>query len=1844
MIVKKRCRYFVKLLLMFLFWQFYLFSSVGITFIQLKNKSLRYLYTKTNLHKNNTFNDFYLYNRKITPSKNTVKIDVGGNTPWSNAFNFKKIWGTQVDPRTGILSAHIKVGSLLSNLGHGPNIDFEVNYSSNAHADTDKLGHGWSWNLTHLNPVTHQLTTSTGQNFYLQKNNNSQWFPLYHKLKDIHIDVKNNHLIITYTNGLKEILNNDGYEVSLEQQDGWKVHFVYYSGSHLLHSIVDDVGHKIILHWKKGGVTVVSKGSEGQSVSVVVNTQQGKLREILLPSQQSHTSYAIHFSYTKNFITQISYPTGLKKTYKYNCTDEMKINLNGQTNLAVCVVVKETVDPGAGQLAMITRYQYAHSNSNDHDYLGFNSRVKATKNTVKDRLFKAPVSYTYRTTEDNGIIRELRTYNKYHLLIDEQQISDRTGNKLSEVQSFFCRTDQINGCAHSSFADLPVTYSQPLKVVTKVWGNSTGFPAITTETSQYDQQGRMISHTDVFGRLTWIHYCPVNGDAACPPQPRNWLFSNLTESVTLYPAHTTIVPISRLLPVTTRNYYRKQFNRNGNDYILVLDHQVQQAGSQKKIITRRYYQDTTNPLTYGLLKQLILTDNQKTPSKLSYVKTDYYYTKSTDGYRKTTYSAFRLENGKRRLSPLVTTSLFTNHILQRVDPSGSNTIRYHYDYWDRLIQTDIIREMNFTVGTYYQYIVSPSLNQIVMTGVNKIQSKVIFDGSGRQLMGYGEAISATGKVIQGKWILKYKTTYDKYGRAAILFVYMADSSGKINVLKTTEDYDDSGRVTHVHLPDGETAVTAYDDADRCVMSYQQSARGRRSAISLTQSNVLYQPIRQWIFPASDKSLPSLHKLCLMQDQQIALFGGRIAKMSYDFFGRLAVATDPLRHHVAKHYNAFGQLTDVIDPAGDSIHYVYDLTGHVIQLWARPVSGGNYLLSSSEYNAAGELLWKTGEDGKCTTFTYTEDGKLLSSTNPAGHTTTVKYDNSGRPVANLLDGKPQLQINYDPVTQLITSQTDMTGKTTFTYDDDGLPRQQVHVGKNSYPDYQFRWQYDANRRIVSVTDIKANQTEKIYDELGRTAQVRYQPYHGKSEPLSVPVYDDFSRTVAIKYGSGMYRKIHYDSMGHPDIITDRLNDQPLSYWSFNYDPLDNITMQLYKSKENQAVYHYQYDALNNLVKMTCGGTNQNILCPRDTSFKDSGLKSAPIIIQQKYAFTRLNRLASVEEILQDKLQQQTLSKLTTYHYTDHTAPLRLQQISTSWNHFPQITQQFHYDIMGNMTTDGEGNHIAYNAYNQVIKVTQFNGQQSDYLYDGLGRETLERNAQGFSYLIYRGNHLVNEKISSPGQTEHITGYQGIVKTIDGSIYQYNESNYRGDVVSILTKSEKNDNNYKLQRTNIYSPYGMVWYQKTQDVPLYQRSLSGFDGERTDPATGWQFLGAGNRTYNPKQRYFVSEDPAGGGYAFGSNDPVMNSDPTGNVPQWVGTAFKWAGYISSFGLSALHSRWANIAGAVINAGLTIATLGASAYSYGGALPGLAVTAGAALAGSVPVAAAAIPTNKGLNIAGSVVGIVQTAAIVATAAIDAGLFFTKKVPLSVAKALMNRGDISMEDLNFNMFAMKSATGKRLLFFKVDIRAIFTQVGKSMVAEKPEEQYFFLHSMNEVACLWRLLKVEQQNDLIACDTACIFVAMTIDRTGLKVGTFQRFLDYKYQFMKSIAELQQAFNPMVKAVPDKYLNYLFSAVLNHISRGEYYSYADKPNISLDKILQKYEGGIIFIPGHVQVVVNLGYTWITYQFSKSMATIQGGLDDIEDSLFANISHPSERKILACKMLDSSAISLQFYYS
>ena len=66
--------------------------------------------------------------------------------------------------------------------------------------------------------------------------------------------------------------------------------------------------------------------------------------------------------------------------------------------------------------------------------------------------------------------------------------------------------------------------------------------------------------------------------------------------------------------------------------------------------------------------------------------------------------------------------------------------------------------------------------------------------------------------------------------------------------------------------------------------------------------------------------------------------------------------------------------------------------------------------------------------------------------------------------------------------------------------------------------------------------------------------------------------------------------------------------------------------------------------------------------------------------------------------------------------------------------------------------------------------------------------------------------------------------------------------------------------------------------------------GFNGQRSDSATHYQFLGNGYRAYNPMIKRFMAYDSMspfekGGvnGYVYGANNPVMYSDPSGMSPR-------------------------------------------------------------------------------------------------------------------------------------------------------------------------------------------------------------------------------------------------------------------------------------------------------------------------------------------------------------------------
>ncbi|MCY4178374.1 MAG: hypothetical protein OXD32_07790, partial [Endozoicomonadaceae bacterium] len=520
-------------------------------------------------------------------------------------------------------------------------------------------------------------------------------------------------------------------------------------------------------------------------------------------------------------------------------------------------------------------------------------------------------------------------------------------------------------------------------------------------------------------------------------------------------------------------------------------------------------------------------------------------------------------------------------------------------------------------------------------------------------------------------------------------------------------------------------------------------------------------------------------------------------------------------------------------------------------------------------------------------------------------------------------------------------------------------------------------------------------------------INYQESNGKTKLLKMLTYGGLSRIVKINYGSGMQSNLNYNQYGQTESVTDVLVDKPLSTWRYSYDKEGNIITLIHHSEDNQqAILHYKYDTSNNLIAMHCSGSSGLLLCPRDTSFRNSGLKQAPIIISQNYSFNALNRMQQVKESLLNSSLQKTVSKIVNYSYGYQQAPLRLKQMTTQWSNAASVTANFVYDTTGNMIVDSEGNKINYNIFNQITGVLTPDGKQTHYFYDGDGREVKEVTDTGDSRnLFYAGSHLLNEKISKLQQSTHTISYLGIGKAIDGMIHEYYEQNCKGDVTGVLTKTKQD--HYILSQKNIYSPYGMVWHINKQNttLPWYQKTFTGFNGEQTDPATGWQFLGAGHRTYNPGQRYFVSEDPAGDGYAFGGNNPIMNSDPSGNIPKWLGTAMHVMSYVGTLGMAAFHKKWASIVGTTLMAAIAVTGIGLS-FAFGNpAIPLLGVTTGLTLdAATLSIASAAVPTNRGLSIASAVVGIM---------AAEANLVMLGDTAVSGVSSLMapdaTEGDIS-------------------------------------------------------------------------------------------------------------------------------------------------------------------------------------------------------------------------------------------
>ena len=377
------------------------------------------------------------------------------------------------------------------------------------------------------------------------------------------------------------------------------------------------------------------------------------------------------------------------------------------------------------------------------------------------------------------------------------------------------------------------------------------------------------------------------------------------------------------------------------------------------------------------------------------------------------------------------------------------------------------------------------------------------DGSQRTAMfnaagGLEQAVDQLGRT--------FRIQYDENGRVEV----GTDASGDTRM----QTYDGNSRVTDEIDRSGRRTTTTYD------------AVGNVASISTDAGN-------QIRFDYEDRNLVS----------DVSDEVGPLASYTYDAEGRIATATDPLGNTGELDRDEVGRVTQFTLPGGQVYQFTYDALGRLTSL-TTPVGRvrvnthdprGNIastdvasVTASYDFNAFGGITEIIDPNGNASQRTFDGGGRRTSSTDSLGRITRYSYDEVGR-LTEVETPLGPIRRTFDAVGNL-TQRTFADGSSLdYAYDDDdrfisgtgvafvrdpsgrivnsnGVEIEYGPAGRIETIRYadgkEVRYEYDARGRVISVTDWLGGETRLIYDAAdhlieiqrpnGVTTEITYDP--------------------------------------------------------------------------------------------------------------------------------------------------------------------------------------------------------------------------------------------------------------------------------------------------------------------------------------------------------------------------------------------------------------------------------------------------------------------------------------------------------------------------------------------------------------------------------------------------------------------------------------------------------------------------------------------------------------------------------------------------------------------------------
>ena len=795
----------------------------------------------------------------------------------------------------------------------------------------------------------------------------------------------------------------------------------------------------------------------------------------------------------------------------------------------------------------------------------------------------------------------------------------------------------------------------------------------------------------------------------------------------------------------------------------------------------------------------------------------------------------------------------SNRNISRITTPNTRWIEFTYDTSSRITQ------VKDNIGRTVSYTYDTSGRLWKVTNVGNGVTEYTYDSSHRMLTAKDPRgiVFLTNEYDTSNRVIKQSLADDTPAittdNPTYQFAYTTDSGGRIVQTDVTDPRGNIRRVTFSSVGFRLTDTLAFGTPEQQSVSYERQsgtnhvtaiidAMGRRSEYTYDSMGNLTS-VTQFAGTSAAATVSVTYDPIFNDVTSVTNSLNHTTSYGYDIKGNLTSITDPLNNTTTYTNNSAGQVVSVTDALLNTTQFTYD-NGDLTQITDPlnrtaslfPDAVGRIIKVSDasgsstiyEYNAFDQVKKISSASGGVTEFTYDANGNLLTLKDARNQITSFTYDNMDRPVSRTdsLQGSTSTEyFEYDLIGNA-TKVTDRRGKvTTFNYD--GLDRL-IFAGFGTLPgptyENTINYTYDLYNRVTQAVDSSAGTINRNYNDLARTA------FETTTQGSVGYTYDSEDRLIG-KIVSGQPNITYtYDNANRPLSLTQGLNSVSFTY--------DNANRQTSTTLPNGVVEEYSYDNASQLTAIT--------------------FKNGPTVLGDlTYDYDTSGRRIKMGGSLARILLPQALSSAT------YNAANRVTQSGSA-----TLT----YDADGNLTNDGT-NTYTWNARNQLTGIS--GAVSASFQYDAFGRRVSKTVNGTTTEYLYDGMNVVQEKAGGTPVADMLTG--GVDKVFSRTESAGTQSvlvDGQGSTVALLDSAGSTQTEYT------YGPFGNT-------------SLSGAASSNSSQYTGRENDGTGlyyyrARYYSPQLQRFISEDPVGfdGGdtnlYAYVSNDPCNNTDPTG---QWA-----------------------------------------------------------------------------------------------------------------------------------------------------------------------------------------------------------------------------------------------------------------------------------------------------------------------------------------------------------------------